>query len=132
MDNKILNKCYPCQEIRKEMPISRFQAQDMVDQLYMPSDTAGNVKAKQRRYKFDACNGPNVFPRQRKGLYIHKEDYKTHYGINFTAKKNAKPSSPRPCSPTRRNNPHPLQVKIFCGTFQCLVNARASCNSDRK
>lgn len=49
----------------------------------------------------------HIYPR------CEKSTGTTSYSIDF-AKKEGKPASPRPCSGTRRNRPHPSQVSIFC------------------
>jgi len=67
-----------------------------------PLDIPGNFRAKQRRSKHD--DSKLVFPNPRKK---ESDTYKTHYNHQFRSKPNARPSSARPCSPTRRNNPHP-------------------------
>lgn len=80
-------------------------AEEMLQDLTLynkPLDIPGNFRAKQRRSKHD--NSKLVFPRARKK---ESDTYRTHYNHQFRTKPNARPSSPRPCSPTRRNNPHP-------------------------
>lgn len=67
-----------------------------------PLDIPGNFRAKQRRTKHD--DSKLVFPNPRKK---ESDTFKTHYNHQFRSKRNASPSSARPCSPTRRNNPHP-------------------------
>lgn len=69
-----------------------------------PLDIPGNFRAKQRRRKHD--DSKLVFPAPKKK---ESESFKTHYTHQFRRGKNYRPcpSSPRPCSPTRRNNPHP-------------------------
>jgi len=69
-----------------------------------PLDIPGNFRAKQRRVKHD--DSKLVFPTRRRRSR-ETDEYKTHYAHQFRSKLNARPSSPRPCSPTRRNNPHP-------------------------
>lgn len=69
-----------------------------------PLDIPGNFRAKQRRVKHD--DSKLVFPTRRRRPK-ESDEYKTHYNHQFRSKPNARPSSPRPCSPTRRNNPHP-------------------------
>ncbi|XP_057317539.1 uncharacterized protein LOC130662656 [Hydractinia symbiolongicarpus] len=79
------------------------QAEQMLDNLTLceqPLDIPGNFRAKQRRSKHD--DSKLVFPVRKQ-----PESYKTHYSLYFKSKPKARPSSPRPCSPTRRNNPHP-------------------------
>jgi len=73
-----------------------------------PLDIPGNFRAKQRRVKHDDSKLVFPNPRRRKVGKQETDAYKTHYNHQFRSKpKNARPSSPRPCSPTRRNNPHP-------------------------
>ena len=71
----------------------------------IPYDIPGNFRAKQRRTGHD--NSDLVFPKHKKSKGKPCLDYQTHYTMNFKNKLNGRPSSPRPCSPTRRNNPHP-------------------------
>lgn len=68
----------------------------------------GNYLAKQRRRKHD--NSKMVFPEKKSK---NKKEWKTNYTMNFKFQPKCRPSSPRPCSPTRRNNPHPSQVRLF-------------------
>ncbi|XP_065647028.1 uncharacterized protein LOC105845736 isoform X1 [Hydra vulgaris] len=83
--------------------ISLIRIQDVevnlqdLKRLYLP----GNYIARQRRQNYE--NSQAVFPLCQKG----DNDYKTHYSLQFCNKLKGRPSSPRPCSPTRRNNPHP-------------------------
>jgi len=64
----------------------------------------GNFRALQRRVKHDSSK--LVFP-DTKGK--RNENYETHYSLNFKPRPICKPLE-RPCSPTRRNNPHPSKV----------------------
>lgn len=81
----------------------------------------GNYLAKQRRQKHDSSK--LVFP-EHKQPKCNAEMYKTNYYMNFNAKPKCRPPSPRPCSPTRRNNPHPskvinwLEARVFMGESQ--------------
>jgi len=68
-----------------------------------PLAIPGNFRAKQRRTKHDESTQVFPIPKRKDG----QENFKTHYNYHFKSKKEARPSSPRPCSPTRRNNPHP-------------------------
>ena len=75
----------------------------------------GNFRAQQRRVKHD--NSRLVFP-EKKGR--GNENYETHYSLNFKPRPDCKPLE-RPCSPTRRNNPHPSKVsERFCYFFANL------------
>jgi len=76
-----------------------LQSLSLVDK---PLDIPGNFRAKQRRKKHD--DSKLVFPNPRKK---ESDTFKTHYNNQFRSKNNSSPSSARPCSPTRRNNPHP-------------------------
>ena len=79
-----------------------------------PLDIPGNFRAKQRRTKHD--NSRLVFPAGQ------PETYKTHYTLDFKSKQKGRPSSPRPCSPTRRNNPHPSKVNTKYSFLSCLYD----------
>jgi len=69
-------------------------------------DIPGNFRAQQRRQKHD--DSRLVFPESKYKGKPKGEKHQTHYTLNFkqTSKQNCRPSE-RPCSPTRRNNPHP-------------------------
>jgi len=92
----------PCTETAIRNAEQLLQGLSLYDK---PLDIPGNFRAKQRRVKHD--DSKLVFPRPRRKKQ-ETDAYKTHYSHHFRTKpKNARPSSPRPCSPTRRNNPHP-------------------------
>ncbi|XP_066927620.1 uncharacterized protein [Clytia hemisphaerica] len=62
----------------------------------------GNYHAKQRRRFHD--DSKLVFPENK--TRKNREDFETHYNSNFQRYQPCRPRE-RPCSPTRRNNPHP-------------------------
>lgn len=78
----------------------------------------GNFRAQQRRKMHD--DSRLVFPEHKykaigsKGIPHSKrqvgEKHQTHYTLNFKPTKQICRPSERPCSPTRRNNPHPSKV----------------------
>ena len=73
----------------------------------------GNFYAQQRRKKHDESR--LVFPENKEKFVSEKHE--THYTLNFKKYKVICRPSGRPCSPTRRNNPHPSKVFPFYVSF---------------
>lgn len=74
----------------------------------------GNYHAKQRRRFHD--DSKLVFPENK--TRKNREDFETHYNSNFQRYQPCRPRE-RPCSPTRRNNPHPSKVTYIL--FNTLI-----------
>ena len=71
-------------------------------------DIPGNFRAQQRRQKHH--DSRLVFPENKNKGKSKGEKHQTHYSLNFKQTKQICRPSERPCSPTRRNNPHPSKV----------------------
>ena len=92
-------------------------AEQMLNNLTLCDATLaipGNFRAKQRRVKHN--DSKLVFPVPKRK---RQENFSTHYNMHFKNKIGARPSSPRPCSPTRRNNPHPSKVSYLFFPYCC-------------